>query len=125
MTPGDRERARPSGRRRLSPQTGHRRREQTIAEGDRAFPVVENHAELEVAPTSCGQLPRPLEVSGLDCRGCLDFDADQRAAIAFHDDVDLVLILVPIVMQRAGPGEPGSLFRDFGKNECLENRAEH
>lgn len=37
-----------------------------------------------------------------------------------RDDVDLVLILVAVVMERAGVVEPLRLLQDLGKDEGLE-----
>jgi hypothetical protein len=81
------------------PQARHWRSHKTVAEGDRSSAIVENHSQLEAITAGLRQLPEPLEVTSIHAR--LDFDTDQCTTPSFNHEVNLVLVLVPVVIQSA------------------------
>jgi hypothetical protein len=52
---------------------------------------------------------------------CFDFNTDQCPVLILYDDVDLILILISVVMERIGFIGPCGLLHDFGKCECFEH----
>ena len=84
------------------PQTRHWRSNKTVAEGDSSSTIAENHSQLEVIATGVRQFPETLEVTGIHSSAGLDFDTDQGTTPSFNHKVNLVLVLIPVVIQSAG-----------------------
>lgn len=108
-----------------SPESGHRCGEQPLAKGNDCLPVVENDAELEVAAAGVSQFLQAFEIARTDRGCCLDLDSDERAGAAFDHDIDLILVLVPVMMQGAVLTEPFRLLQYLGKDEGFEQGPEN
>src|SRR5580658_3888440 len=106
---------------RSSPYTRHRSSEKAIPEGNDLRSVIEHEPEFQIVSTDVQQLPHPLEVARMDGCACFDFDTDQCAVLIFHEDVDLILILISIVMERITFIRPCGLLHDFGKYKCFKH----
>ena len=88
-------------------------------ETDAGLAVVEHHPGGKTPPASVLEPAQPAEVRLGDCCACLDLDSGYEAVI-FHDNVDLDLVLVPVVEELHRAGMPGSLSAQFLKYERFE-----
>lgn len=53
---------------------------------------------------------------------CFDFDADDVSVLVFDDDVDLVVVSVPKVVELEMAAVPGGQLEQFGKHEGFKQR---
>jgi len=83
-----------------TPQTGHWCSEKAVSERYDFRSVVKHNSKLQIVSTDVQHLPDSLEVAHMHGRTCFDFNTHHRAALILNEDVDLILILIPIVMER-------------------------
>src|SRR5216684_4151519 len=107
----------------LRPQAGDRYCEHALAERHRLLSVIENDTEFEILAAGRGQLSKPLEIADSDGCGRFNLNTNYISTLTFHDDVYFVLILVTVVVEPAGLGQPIHLFHDLRENERLQKRA--
>src|SRR5713101_5832788 len=107
----------------LRPQAGDRYCEHALAERYRLLGVAENEPELEILAAGRGQLSKPLEIAGSDSCGRFNLNTNYISTLTFHDDVYFVLILISVVVEPAGLGQPIHLFHDLREGESLQQRA--
>ena len=92
---------------------------QAVPEADAGLAVVEHHPGGKTSPASVPEPAQPAEVRLSDCCACLDLYSGYEAVI-LHDNVDLDLVLVPVVEELHRAGMPGSLSAQFLKYERFE-----
>src|ERR1700722_10221485 len=102
-----------------SPQARNRSSEKAVPKGDDLRSVIHHESKFQIVTTDVQKPPHPLEVARMDGCACFDFNPDQCAVLILNDDVDLILILISIVMERISFVGPCGLLHDFGKYKCF------